>query len=180
MTIRNSTISGNKVSVSVPVKEGGGIYNESRLTLDSVTITDNERSALYNASYAAAQVTIQNSILANSTNITYDCVNGSPGTVTIVNPNLVETQNNCGSFTLTSDPQLGPLQNNGGPTRTHALLPGSPAIDAGATTLTTDQRNYVRPAGAADDIGAYEYDATPLAVTLASFDARPRRATQCW
>ena len=117
MTIRNSTISGNKVSVSVPVKEGGGIYNESRLTLDSVTITDNERSALYNASYGAAQVTIQNSILANSTNITYDCVNVTPGTVTIVNPNLVETQNNCGSFTLTSDPQLGPLQNNGGPTQ---------------------------------------------------------------
>jgi MYXO-CTERM domain-containing protein len=136
-----------------------------------VTITDNEFSALYNADRNPAQVTIQNSILANSTNSNFDCVNGNLGTVTVVNPNLVETESNCGSFTLTSDPQLGPLQNNGGPTWTHALLTGSPAIDAGATNLTTDQRNYVRPAGAADDIGAYEYGAI-LAVTLASFDAQ--------
>ena len=49
------------------------------------------------------------------------------------------------------DPKLGPLQNNGGPTQTMALLPGSPAIDAGNPSgctdglghlLTTDQRGY--------------------------------------
>ncbi|MFI5365855.1 MAG: choice-of-anchor Q domain-containing protein [Candidatus Binatia bacterium] len=61
------------------------------------------------------------------------------------------------------DPKLGPLQDNGGPTFTQALLPGSPAIDAGddAVTgaplnLTTDQRGLPRKAGMHVDIGAYE------------------------
>jgi hypothetical protein len=58
-----------------------------------------------------------------------------------------------------ANPSLGPLADNGGPTLTMALLPGSPAIDAGNTLLapTCDQRGYPRPAGAAADIGAYEY-----------------------
>ena len=172
MTIRNSTISRNRVSVSDPVKEGGGIYNESRLTLDSVTITDNTRNALYNANYAAAQVTIQNSILANSSTGSHDCVNVTPGTVNIVNPNLVETENGCGTFTLTDDPKLDPLAPNGGPTQTHALQATSPAINAGNTGLGTDQRGYGRPAGAAADIGAYEYEAVPTAVTLRDLQAR--------
>jgi hypothetical protein len=58
------------------------------------------------------------------------------------------------------NPKLGPLQNNGGPTQTMALLPGSPAIDAGDSTApglpTTDQRGDPRIWGAAVDIGAYE------------------------
>jgi hypothetical protein len=61
------------------------------------------------------------------------------------------------------NPGLGRLQNNGGPTPTMALLPGSPAIDAGANPLglTTDQRGYgPRVVGAAADIGAYELGAT--------------------
>jgi hypothetical protein len=61
------------------------------------------------------------------------------------------------------DPRLGPLTNNGGPTPTMALLPGSPAIDAGNTAAapTTDQRGQPRPVGLAADIGAYEYGTTP-------------------
>ena len=57
------------------------------------------------------------------------------------------------------DPKLGPLADNGGPTLTMALLPGSPAIDAAdtATAPPTDQRGFPRPAGAAADIGAFEY-----------------------
>jgi hypothetical protein len=56
------------------------------------------------------------------------------------------------------DPKLGPLALNGGPTRTHALLLGSPAIDAASTPdcPTTDQRGVLRPQGAACDIGSYE------------------------
>jgi hypothetical protein len=56
------------------------------------------------------------------------------------------------------DPRLGPLVDNGGPTRTHALLLGSPAIDAASTPdcPTTDQRGVLRPQGAACDIGSYE------------------------
>ena len=70
-----------------------------------------------------------------------------------------------------ASPKLGPLQNNGGPTQTHALLPGSPAIDAGnsfgcrdnlGALLATDQRGFFRTADgdsngtARCDIGAYE------------------------
>ena len=57
-----------------------------------------------------------------------------------------------------TDPLLGPLQNNGGPTFTHALLCGSPAIDRGTnfTASATDQRGFPRTAGVATDIGAVE------------------------
>ncbi len=53
---------------------------------------------------------------------------------------------------------LGALADNGGPTLTHALLPGSPALDAGndAACSATDQRGVSRPQGAHCDIGAYE------------------------
>lgn len=58
------------------------------------------------------------------------------------------------------DPRLGPLTNNGGPTRTHALLTGSPAINAIATGTpdlpTTDQRGFSRPFGSGFDIGSFE------------------------
>jgi hypothetical protein len=58
-----------------------------------------------------------------------------------------------------TDPKIGPLADNGGPTLTMALLPGSPAIDAGNTSVApaTDQRGFPRPAGLAADIGAFEY-----------------------
>ncbi|HRI13656.1 MAG TPA: choice-of-anchor Q domain-containing protein [Verrucomicrobiota bacterium] len=62
-----------------------------------------------------------------------------------------------------SDPMLGPLQNNGGPTPTLALLPGSPALDAGDDSLpgapfnlATDQRGLARRSGPRVDIGAFE------------------------
>jgi hypothetical protein len=63
------------------------------------------------------------------------------------------------------DPKVGDLTGNGGPTRTMALLPGSPAVDAGrpgncldtsGQPLTTDQRGFARPAGGRCDIGAFE------------------------
>ncbi|HVV97219.1 MAG TPA: choice-of-anchor Q domain-containing protein [Rhodanobacteraceae bacterium] len=64
------------------------------------------------------------------------------------------------SDTISADPLLGPLQDNGGPTLTHALLPGSPAIDAGANfrNFQFDQRGngFPRSFGIAPDIGAFE------------------------
>jgi len=66
------------------------------------------------------------------------------------------------------DPRLAPLAMNGGPTLTMALLPGSPAIDAGNTSLApaTDQRGFPRPAGLAADIGAFEYGSVMPAITI--------------
>jgi hypothetical protein len=65
---------------------------------------------------------------------------------------------NAGSLNST-DPRIGPLADNGGPTLTVALLPGSPAIDAAdpAAAPPTDQRGISRPVGPAPDIGAFEY-----------------------
>ena len=61
-------------------------------------------------------------------------------------------------FTAAIDPRLGPLALNGGPTRTRALLPGSPAIDAASSSgcPQRDQRGIARPQGPACDIGSYE------------------------
>jgi hypothetical protein len=61
------------------------------------------------------------------------------------------------------DPLLGPLADNGGPTQTHALLPGSPAIDRGRNDLglATDQRGFGRVAGRAADMGAFEVQPPP-------------------
>jgi hypothetical protein len=84
--------------------------------------------------------------------------------------NLIQSTLGCTlTGTLThnitgGNPQLGPLQNNGGPTPTRALLPNSPAINAGSPEpqngsfpcAPRDQRGVVRPAGGQCDIGAYE------------------------
>ena len=73
-------------------------------------------------------------------------------------------------------PLIGELQNNGGPTETHALLLGSPAIDAGQNGRTaTDQRGVVRPQGAASDIGAFEFEpmVADLRLTKTADDASP-------
>ena len=68
---------------------------------------------------------------------------------------------------INTDPMLGPLGDNGGPTETQALLPGSPAIDAGVAVpgVTTDQRGVPRPQGQAPDIGAFESRSASLLTT---------------
>lgn len=84
--------------------------------------------------------------------------------------NLIESPATC-SFVaqptdvIGVDPLLAPLADNGGPTPTRALLPGSPALDAGAIACAaTDQRGMPRPQGPACDIGAFERcDAGPCA-----------------
>ena len=77
------------------------------------------------------------------------------------------TFTNVGSLNNT-DAGLGLLADNGGPTLTLALLPGSPAIDAGDTALApaTDQRGFPRPAGLASDIGAFEYGSVMPAIAV--------------
>ena len=164
LTIRNSTVSGNTSS-----NDGGGIESYGPLNLDSVTVTNNTASGndpdgagaagagVYIGSFGT--LTSRNSILAGNSGAE-DCFTFFP--VTDAGHNLVQNPGNCG-FTngvngtiVGQDPLLGALRDNGGPTRTHALQTGSPAIDAGDTDLTTDQRGEPRPGGPADDIGAFE------------------------
>ena len=71
-----------------------------------------------------------------------------------------------GPAPLTNAPDLAPLGNYGGPTQTMPPLPGSPAIDAGSNAATnnfaTDQRGLPRFVGPQVDIGAVEFQASPV------------------
>jgi len=161
ITISNSTLSGNSAA-----NNGGGIHNFGDLTISNSTLSGN--SAANNGggiSNNTAILTLDNTIIANSI-LGEDCYNDS-GNINDIGHNIV-ADNSCG-FTGGTDPMLGPLQDNGGPTFTHALLPGSPAINAGDTTLPVDQRGVERPQGPEDDIGAYEaFDCTPQAWIVAN------------
>jgi len=76
--------------------------------------------------------------------------------------NLIETSEGCTGVEISADPNLGPLQDNGGPTPTHALQTGSPAVDAGFNRcLATDQRGVGRPQGPRCDTGAFELETGP-------------------
>jgi hypothetical protein len=147
--------------------------------MSSSTLSGNSSSGILNFGFA---VTIGDTILnagASETNIA-----SFVGTVTSAGYNL-SSDNGAGFLTATSDqintdPLLGPLADNGGPTFTHAVLDGSPAMDAGkrdaipALALNTDQRGLPRPAtgsvtnavgGDSSDIGAFEAQAGQSAVT---------------
>jgi hypothetical protein len=106
-------------------------------------------------------VRLDNTIVVN--NGVINCSGGISGGIISLGHNLAD-DDTC-EFTdpsdlVVADAMLGPLQDNGGPSETHALLPGSPAIDAGSLDCpppATDQRGVARPQGAACDIGAVEY-----------------------
>ena len=172
--IVNSTLSGNLAGF------GGGIFNNGfegnvSLRVLNSTLSDNQALAgtdggIYNDSFVgSATVEVGNSILRAG--------GGSPsisnflGTVTSLGYNL-SSDDDGGFLTATgdqinTDPMLGPLQDNGGPTFTHALLPGSPAVNAGdpnfdpnafAPPLLYDQRGpgFPRVVCGRIDIGAFE------------------------
>ena len=132
LTLTNSTVSGNSTDGS-----GGGINNGGTVNLFNTTITNNRADADFNLSGIGGGVfndggsilIFQNTILAG--NFETDCA----GTITSNGNNLMwNVSGDCtvnGGGVTFAIPQLGPLQNNGGPTQTHALLSGSPAIDGG-------------------------------------------------
>ena len=148
LAVINSTVSRNRAEYS-----GGGIRGSGTITIDSSTLSGNEAFGVGDSLENSGNLSISNSIVANGGYVN-DCSNS--GTINDLGHNLIEFSSYRCGFTGDGDPLLSPLQNNGGATFTHALLPGSPAIDAGDTTLTSDQRGYPRPQGLANDIGAYE------------------------
>jgi CSLREA domain-containing protein len=94
----------------------------------------------------------------------------APQTVTGPQGANVSSAVGCGG--VVADPDLGPLEDNGGPSATYALLTGSPAIDEvpalGATCPATDQRGVARPQGAGCDAGAYEHAPPGVATAVAT------------
>jgi predicted outer membrane repeat protein len=173
--ITNSTLSGNSASVN-----GGGIFNQDdsdTLTITNSTLSGNSAGGNGGGIYIGEEMTIKNSIVANSPS-GGDCFKVSVSLLTALGQNF-DTDGSCAALDseFTQVPStgpgglnLGPLQNNGGPTETHALLAGSVAIDAatdctevdGLTAVTEDQRGVMRPIdgdgdSTADcDVGAYE------------------------
>jgi CSLREA domain-containing protein len=180
LTMTNSTLSGNLADDPNGSGFGGGLFTSGTTTLNNVTITGNTADgAGAGLRVGGGTTTLRNSLIANSL-LQADCSVGS-GTLTPDGPNLIE-DNTC-AFTGGLDPALGPLQDNGGPTPTHALMAGSPAIDAGAAAgctdslgaaLSLDQRGFFRPvdgdgdSSARCDLGAVEYGSPgpPLYVFL--------------
>ncbi len=167
LIINNSTISKNSASY------GGGLATESETYIDSSTITENQAAmkggGIFSNGYIASSNPITNTIVSGNvvknTLVADDLAlsEGTPDTFISGGYNLIGAiETNIIAFTATGDqtgitnPLLGPLQDNGGSTFTHALLPGSLALDAGLTSLIVDQRGVNRPQGANDDIGAYE------------------------
>jgi hypothetical protein len=169
LTITNATISGNTATVG----DGGGIHNQGTLTITNATISGNTAS-LGGGIYSYGSLTITNSIVANQT-AGADC--GSFILPITSNGHNLESATSCG-FAGTGDlqntnPLLGALADNGGPTQTMALSVGSLAIDAGDNAVcaaspvnNVDQRGIVRPQGSTCDIGAYEYGAVAAAVGI--------------
>ena len=118
-------------------------------------------------------LTLLNSIVAgNSGAIGQDIDNFAQSTVINLGTNIEQNvfndsgSTNLGTVPINAAPLLAALGNYGGPTPTMPPLLGSPAIDAAlATALTTDQRGDQRPVGPAPDIGAVEYETSPVITT---------------
>ena len=175
-TVINSTISGN----SGPANGigGGGIGNGSfSLTVEDCTFSGNSAhsgGAIYN--WTGGTIRVGDTVF--NAGATGGTLFNNSGTITSRGYNLTSDKGG-GFLTATgdqanTDPMLGPLQDNGGPTFTHALLPGSPAIDMGdpnfdpnafTPPLSDDQRgsSFSRVVNGRVDIGAFEVQAPPSA-----------------
>jgi len=176
LTVLNSTISGNETN-----GQGGGVVqdygDEGAYTLiENSTITDNKAAiggGFYKSDGRTEATRIRNTIIAGneaprnpdtrlSAEVTYSLI-GDPGDAYLTDPVP-------GSNLFRVDPLLGPLADNGGPTLTHALLPGSPAIDRGdpgvVDPAANDQRGtgFSRVVNGRIDMGAFEVQGGPAAV----------------
>lgn len=157
LTLVNSTVSGNVGD------SGGGIESDGALTIWNSTITSNV-SPQGGGIAAVANLYLRNSIVAG--NIDTDDASVDPncaimGGVVLFSGTNLSNDGTCGTgagMIVAPSVGLGPLADNGGPTKTHALLRGSPAIDAGTScTEATDQRYVSRNNGTSCDIGAFEF-----------------------
>ena len=182
LTIVNSTLSANQARW-----DGGAIYNCGMTNLYNVTIayntadydgTDDGNGGGVSSPLGSGPLTSRNSVIALNTDASPSAQAPDCGG-TLASPSHTLVGNNTGCSGITDgvngnkvgaganplNPQLGPLQDNGGATFTHALLPGSPAINAGnplacldhlGMTLMIDQRGFARPMAVTCDMGAFE------------------------
>ena len=215
LTVVNSTISGNAQITSAASTNAGGIFSSSlETTLTHVTIANNSATGADSAGgilvsgngALGAVVTVRNTIVANNVDnawvpdvavhATYGGLFDSDGYNLIGNAGSVTAFTQAGdqaggSFGSSIDALLDPLDDYSGPTATHRLRGGSPAIDAGESFgYTVDQRGVTRPrdgatpnapGGDGSDIGAYETTVFAVIVGKISFiDRYPPNIRVVW
>jgi hypothetical protein len=139
------------------------------VNLTNITVADNVSPAgapadIFVGTFGetSATLTLVNTIVASAQDNCFVAYWGTGAVTLAADHNNAFTDATCyagAADQVVADVGLGPLADNGGPTLTHALLAGSPAIDAADDAIcpATDQRGTVRPQGAACDVGAYEF-----------------------
>jgi hypothetical protein len=185
LTMANCTVSGNDAW------GGGGIFNYGTMTVTNCTVSGNDAINRGGAIVNSGTMTIISSTVAeNTTEEEADVINGDEGTLTIRNSlidgdcgvfppgapevisagyNIESPGDTCGFDqegdqvdVSADDLKLGELADNGGPTMTHALLPGSVAIDvipADMCEVDEDQRGF--PRDSMCDVGSFEVQPAP-------------------
>jgi CSLREA domain-containing protein len=177
LTMTNSTVSHNgayHAGGGGPEAQalGGGLDVYGQSYLNNVTITDNRVETITGPERGGGiwgdGITLHNSLIAGNHTSNYSPESGPDCYATVFSEdyNLIRDTNSCTITGTTThnvygvDARLGPLADNGGPTWTHALLPGSPAIDraGNAGCAPFDQRGVLRPQGVMCDMGAFEFE----------------------
>lgn len=169
-----TTFSGNFADV-----DGGGLLSAVPVTMGACTLTDNVANRSGGGMFLRKDILLVSSIvalnIAEAIQVSDDI--GGEGDLFYGDHDLVlRSSLALPSDTLSANPKLGPLSDNGGPTRTHALLPGSPAIDHGVGVPSPedyDQRGapYWRLTASSPDIGAFEVQDTIFRGTFDPPDA---------
>lgn len=193
VNVTNSTLSGNSAARGGAFSDASGLSSSGRFTNKAnflnVTLADNTASGLgggiYHAGYIGydqendiedpQNLTLENTLLSNRRGNCANAVADDPTFISL--GHNLSSDSKClrltGPGDLNSTPaQIGPLQDNGGPTKTNALLAGSPAIDSGdaANCPVIDQRGIARPQGGGCDIGAFEWQPTAPFLHLSSLN----------
>ncbi|MEM7708553.1 MAG: Ig-like domain-containing protein [Pseudomonadota bacterium] len=191
VTIEGSTLNGNQATGSggYGMIYTNGVGSYFPLTISRSTVSGNSGGRAAISTYGVGTIDVTDSTFAANFGSYASAFRGSPFTSNVVTftasgnlfsassgdlctlrantvfvvDNNVATDSTCGAATLTTttDLALGTLQDNGGPTPTHAINPASSAHDAAGFGCLgeSDQRGVARPAGAACDAGAFEYSA---------------------
>ncbi|MGY6630532.1 MAG: choice-of-anchor Q domain-containing protein [Wenzhouxiangella sp.] len=164
LEVRNSTVSANRAlgAISSPGEGGGiGVANPARILFTSLVDNQGGRGSALHISNAinAGEVEMVNSLIAGG-NSEARCF-GNLGQLIVDGVNLAD-DDSCPGVEEVAGIGIGPLADNGGPSFTHALLPGSPALDriddCSEWDLEFDQRGQPRPGRGSPqcDVGAYE------------------------
>ncbi len=183
INIRNSTLSGNSTSAA-----GGGIAipgGTATVSFENTTITGNTATTAGGGiGLAFGAIDLTSCIVSGNVNVAAPDISSS-GKVTAsfsaIGSNAGFTLSGANNLAFGANLKLGPLSYNGGPTPTHALLPGSAAIDAGSNplSLSSDQRSvgFVRSFGGKADIGSFEVQSVPAKiVSVAINDGSAQRS----